>query len=652
MRFKTDKIDHQFRNPYKKNIGGDATFNAVASSSSNPMNDWFYFQDGVVHSRYDFAGDLSVSAFGVADGSQPSGGGGVFVDGREINNIVAGNNIFFGGQDDTLIISSLGGSGGSGTDARITDNDISKWQTTSNNYISGVSVNNTDLEVSNHKVTLPNYPIVPTSLSSFINDAGYITNANLSNYALKSDLHYHTNKDTLDKITETDLSEWSEAAVNLKDYFYIKDGNLHTKYNFVGDKAISAFGYSGGDTPTPSGGGIIVSGTTIEEIESGDNINFAINGSKLTISSVGGGTGGNDPRISDIDISNWNKATLSAHSHTNKSILDKLTQAVIDNSHTHSNKTVLDQITSTNVSNWSDAYDWVVTNSNDITDAVDWYKESGETIDKAITDFNDWFYKDANNIVHSKYDFSGDKSISAFGVSSGGQGGSGDDSRISDNDIENWNSAAEQSHSHNNKSVLDNINQSVITNSHTHDNKSVLDNITQEDVDKWNNPSVTPDLSNYYTKAETDNNLKKYLPLSGGTLTGHLMLGNGNDTTFKKVETVRKVNNVAYGAAFYTNADGTASFFHKNYSSTNLSGAVNDAILSFDNKGLRFAKSENNRVTATEYHNVLTDENLSMDDISFLLKLKQYISFDENNNMIIKTNLIGEKGISCFDNNN
>lgn len=99
-----------------------------------------------------------------------------------------------------------------------------------------------------------------------------------------------------------------------------------------------------------------------------------------------------------------------------------------------------------------------------------------------------------------------------------------------------------------------------------------------------------------------------YLPLSGGTLTGHLVLGDGNTTAFKKVEAIRQVNNIPNGAAFYVNSDGTASFFHKTYGSTALAGAVNDAILRFNNEGLYFAKGATNRTSATDYKEVLTEE--------------------------------------------
>lgn len=132
---------------------------------------------------------------------------------------------------------------------------------------------------------------------------------------------------------------------------------------------------------------------------------------------------------------------------------------------------------------------------------------------------------------------------------------------------------------------------------------------TRADGTESETPSTEQvDLTNYYTKTETDTKLNNYLPKSGGTMTGHLLLGGGTDTAFKKVETIRNVNNVPNGAAFYTNSDGTAAFFHKTYSSTALAGAVNDAILRFDHNGLFFAKGATSRTSATDFKEVMTEE--------------------------------------------
>lgn len=56
--------------------------------------------------------------------------------------------------------------------------------------------------------------------------------------------------------------------------------------------------------------------------------------------------------ITSQKVTNWDNAATSAHSHSNKTVLDNLTQTVIDNSHTHSNKTVLDGITTTKTASW------------------------------------------------------------------------------------------------------------------------------------------------------------------------------------------------------------------------------------------------------------------------------------------------------------
>lgn len=47
--------------------------------------------------------------------------------------------------------------------------------------------------------------------------------------------------------------------------------------------------------------------------------------------------------------------TAARHSHSNKSALDSLTQAVINNSHTHSNKSALDNVSQTKINNWDRA---------------------------------------------------------------------------------------------------------------------------------------------------------------------------------------------------------------------------------------------------------------------------------------------------------
>lgn len=94
-----------------------------------------------------------------------------------------------------------------------------------------------------------------------------------------------------------------------------------------------------------------------------------------------------------------------------------------------------------------------------------------------------------------------------------------------------------------------------------------------------------------------------FLPLTGGTLSGNLTLGDSTTTSYKKVESIRNTNDTVNGAAFYVNSDGTAAFFHKKY---NGASATNDAILKFNaTNGLQFAANPNG--TATEFKDVLVD---------------------------------------------
>ena len=93
---------------------------------------------------------------------------------------------------------------------------------------------------------------------------------------------------------------------------------------------------------------------------------------------------------------NYDSAYTNSHTHSNKTVLDALTQAIIDNSHTHGNKTTLDAITAAFTTTLKTSYDGAVTNS----------------------------------------------------------------------------------HTHANKTVLDGLTQAVIDNSHTHSNKAILDAIS------------------------------------------------------------------------------------------------------------------------------------------------------------------------------
>jgi hypothetical protein len=58
-----------------------------------------------------------------------------------------------------------------------------------------------------------NKPTIPTKTSELQNDSGYLTeHQDLSSYALKTELHSHSNKSTLDTITPSKITEWDNKS--------------------------------------------------------------------------------------------------------------------------------------------------------------------------------------------------------------------------------------------------------------------------------------------------------------------------------------------------------------------------------------------------------------------------------------------------------
>lgn len=64
----------------------------------------------------------------------------------------------------------------------------------------------------------------------------------LTNYAKTTDLNNHT-EDPTKHVTSTERTNWNNTNTNFNDWFY-KDsnGNIHSKYSFIGDAEISAYG--------------------------------------------------------------------------------------------------------------------------------------------------------------------------------------------------------------------------------------------------------------------------------------------------------------------------------------------------------------------------------------------------------------------------
>jgi hypothetical protein len=123
--------------------------------------------------------------------------------------------------------------------------------------------------------------------------------------------------------------------------------------------------------------------------------------------------------------------------------------------HSHSNKSVLDGITNSSVSSWNKA--------------------------------EEWFYLDSSNNLHSRLNLIGDGEVAAWGVGSGSGSGSGGSNiividNLTSNDSDNALSAKQGKVL---KELIDNL-EITGTDSHTHANLTVLNGITNSSVDAWN----------------------------------------------------------------------------------------------------------------------------------------------------------------------
>ena len=493
--------------------------------------------------------------------------------------------------------------------------------------------------------------------------------------------------------------DWVNHA---KDWFYMdEDGVVHSRYNFTGDHAVSCYGTSEGGGGG-EGGYIIVDGVPISAMTAGDNIIFSISSNTLTISSIGGGSASSvtwtaiteNPlsAVTSEQIEDWNNAANLAHSHSNKSVLDNLTQSVIDYAHQHNNLDVLSAITSQNVADWDLAYtnshthtnkavldnltQSVIDNSHThankaILDGIDqndinkW--DSGYTYGvSAYTDLNDWFYRDASGFTHSRYGFVGDTSVSCYGTSSseGGGGGSaitGDGRTI--NKIEasggtilsgTGNTLVISSHTHSNMDVLNSISSTNITNwnnsvlsAHTHNNISVLDLITNTKITNWDNAAAS--AHSHTNKSVLDN------------LTQSVIDNSHTHSNKSVLDTITSAKTSHWDTA-YTN-----NHTHSNKAVLdNLTQSVIDNSHTHSNKsvldGISSTKVNNWDTAYSQAHthaNKTILDGISQTDInkwnsgytygvSAYTQLNDLFYTDASGNTHSRYNFVGDKAVSCY----
>lgn len=231
MNFKSNIIAHTFRNKYLKYTGGNYSSSSGNSSSvaDEKLNKWFYEdENGNLHSKLDFVGDLSVSALGI---SEDTGSTVITIDiidnltsdrtdaalsanqGRVLNEkiddvIEKVENIEISGTTDVSWLNLRD------KPELLTDANIQKWDEQSHKH--------------DNKTVL---------------DA--ITENNVTNWNnAVNQAHKHDNKTVLDTITEENVTNWDEVYTDFNDVFSIEGDILRVKLNLVGEKQVSAYGFS------------------------------------------------------------------------------------------------------------------------------------------------------------------------------------------------------------------------------------------------------------------------------------------------------------------------------------------------------------------------------------------------------------------------
>lgn len=280
-----------------------------------------------------------------------------------------------------------------------------------------------------------------------------LTDANIVKW--NENNHTHTNKTTLDKITEANLTSWNnklDKAIWDKAFYFDSAGDLRAKVNVIGEKEISAYGAG-----TTSGAGTV----TIVDALTSTATDCALSANmgrilKDMIDSKGAVSSWEDITDKPSWITStkpsysWNEITgkpstftPSEHTHNYASsvkvgntaynaasnvislpaypTLSSLGAVSSTDFNAHTSNTTL-HITSTERTNWNDANNKKHTHSNkSVLDGITSAKVTNW--DGVVTNWNKAFYFDSNGDLKVKVNVIGEKEVSAYGA--GASGGSG-----------------------------------------------------------------------------------------------------------------------------------------------------------------------------------------------------------------------------------
>lgn len=315
----------------------------------------------------------------------------------------------------------------------LADGQILKYDATSKKWVNGDGT----------KVTWTNIEGKPAAL----------TDANIAKWNENS--HTHTNKTTLDKITEANLTSWNnklDKAIWDKAFYFDSAGDLRAKVNVIGEKEISAYGAG---TTSGTGTVTIVDALTSTATDCALSANMGrilkdMIDSKGSVSSWEDITDKPSWITSTKPSYSWNEITSkpstftpSEHTHNYASLvkvgntaynaasnvislpayptLSSLGAVSSTDFNAHIGNTTL-HITSTERTNWNDANSKKHTHSNkSVLDGITSAKVTNW--DGVVQYWNKAFYFDSNGDLKVKVNVIGEKEISAYGA--GASGGSG-----------------------------------------------------------------------------------------------------------------------------------------------------------------------------------------------------------------------------------
>ena len=145
---------------------------------------------------------------------------------------------------------------------RLLDNDIS---TTLNTKVTDLTNKINGKANSSHTHTKSQITDMPTKLSQFSNDAGYITAADVDT----STSHIHSNKTVLDGITSSSISNWNAKLTPSSNSSITitadSDKSLNTEFVMLkaGYNELKLMSSGGGDTPTKSNTSLTLNGNVV-----------------------------------------------------------------------------------------------------------------------------------------------------------------------------------------------------------------------------------------------------------------------------------------------------------------------------------------------------------------------------------------------------